>query len=167
MSICRFVLSFFLSFFTIIRVLLIRAICQDMEMQIRCSHIRYFFWKSACTVWLVIIFLLFFMQQIFLECQLMPDSGFGPYMQGFSDLALPRCPWKGPHAPFNGFPCICQWDHWISAPGFLSSEPYPLLAMPYENPMKVMSLSPRIRVCICTVSIRILSVDSDKKLNSD
>lgn len=29
-------------FFTLVRALLIWAICQDMEMQITCSHIRYF-----------------------------------------------------------------------------------------------------------------------------
>lgn len=36
--------------------------------------------------------------------------------------------------------------------------------MPYENPMKAVSFSPRTRVCMCTVSVRILSVDSDRKL---
>lgn len=126
-----------------------------------------FSWKFACRVWLVIIFLLLFMQQIFLECQLMPDSGPRPYTQGCSDLALSRCPWRAPHTSSNGFPCICQWDRWISAPEFLSSEPYPFIAMPYENPMKAVSLSPRTKVCMRTVSVGILSVNSDRKLNSD
>lgn len=36
---CVFFSSFF---FTLVRALLIWAICQDMEMQITCSHIRYF-----------------------------------------------------------------------------------------------------------------------------
>lgn len=115
--------------------------------------------KFACKVWLVIIFLLVSIQRIFLECQLMPASGFQILPVQPADLVQLFCDIREKvHCPFS-CPCVCQWGRWVGSPELLLPEPFPPPAVPFGHLLRAASF-PREGMDWYTVPIRTASTDS-------